>query len=87
MNNLICLTTRKNPIEFPPKEEWAVTDLAAESEEEERSRDIFKDREETARLKRAMQKYQISERQRLDTDGETTCVYIKERVQITNIRK
>jgi len=74
MNNLICLTTRKNPITFPPPREWSVEDLAPGSDEDDRSRDILRDREETQRLKKVLQEYQNKERHRVDTDGETTCV-------------
>lgn len=77
MNNLICLTTGKNPITFPPLEEWAVTHMAPRSDEDERSRDILRDREETQRLKRVLQEYQSKERHRNDTDGETTYVHLR----------
>lgn len=72
MSNLMCLTTRKNPIVFPPREEWAVADMTPDLDEDERNRDILRDREETQRLKRVLQEYQIKERHRVDTDGETT---------------
>lgn len=69
MNSLVHFTVSKNPITFPPTEEWMTTDM--ELQKNDKKSEDARVWTETKNLKNVLVEYASRARAKLDGDGET----------------
>ena len=73
MVSLRCLTTRKNPIEFPPKHQWKISSRASDGQRADKGErgDRTKDLEETKEIKRLLLNYLKAQDSATQSESET----------------